>query len=95
MQENDIGLLTLTNVKSNLGKHNSVQCNNEIDESAARIFGVNFSMFQYFDWVGFLIYHSSYSLLLNKTGLVTFAISDGFGQKMCQIAWTKKGDGEI
>ena len=31
--------------------------------------------------MGFLIYHSSYSLLSNKTGFISFAISDGFSQK--------------
>ena len=51
-------------------------------------FGLNFNMFQYFDWVGFLICHSSYSLLSNKKGFVSFAIRNGFSQKRCQIAWT-------
>ena len=40
--------------------------------------------------MGFLICHSSYSLLSNKKGFVSFAISDGFSQKMCQIAWTNR-----
>ena len=34
------------------------------------------------------MYHSSYGLLPNKTGFVSFAISDGFSQNMFQIAWT-------